>query len=337
MSTKANAGAGLLAILLLSGCGESTAPAVDRSAANAPVASAQVPADAAALRVRAQDAMRAQRLFAPARDNALEYYLALRQQAPDDASVQAALVDLQPPLVIAVEQAMANAQYAEAQRLLDLLARTDAQAPALPRLRTGLAAAETAARERALAVDAEARKAAEEAEAKLRQAARASAEQLAAARAAEARPATPAPTPVVPAPPRETPAVAPSRVAAAASPSQQADAPKQPAPVQSPPSPSPSPSPPAPVAARADMPKLLRDVAPRYPEGSGSRSRQSGQVQVAFTIGADGDVQSPRVVASDLPNAFERAALAAAARWKFEATGGSHPGLRTVRFDPPGG
>ena len=92
-----------------------------------------------------------------------------------------------------------------------------------------------------------------------------------------------------------------------------------------------------PVAAREGMPKLLRDVAPRYPEGSGSRSRQSGQVQVAFTIGADGEVQSPRVVSSDLPNAFERAALAAAARWKFEATGGSHPGLRTVRFDPPGG
>ena len=328
MSTRAKAATCLLAILLLSGCGESTAPATNQPAGNAPVASVQAPADAAALRARAQEAMHAQRLFAPARDNALEYYLALRERATDDASAQAALVDLQPPLVIAVEQAMANAQYAEARRLLDLLARADAQAPALPRLRDGLAAAEAAARERALAVDAEARKAAEDAEAKLRQAARASAEQLAAARAPEARPATHSPAPVVPAPPREAPAAAPARVVAAAPPSQQADAQKQ--------TPAPSP-PPAPVAAREGMPKLLRDVAPRYPEGSGSRSRQSGQVQLAFTIGADGEVQSPRVVSSDLPNAFERAALAAAARWKFEATGGSHPGLRTVRFDPPGG
>ena len=128
----------------------------------------------------------------------------------------------------------------------------------------------------------------------------------------------------------EAPAAAPARVVAAAPPSQQADAQKQT------PAPSPPP-PPAPVAAREGMPKLLRDVAPRYPEGSGSRSRQSGQVQLAFTIGADGEVQSPRVVSSDLPNAFERAALAAAARWKFEATGNSHPGMRTVRFDPPGG
>ena len=67
------------------------------------------------------------------------------------------------------------------------------------------------------------------------------------------------------------------------------------------------------------------------------RQRQSGQVQVAFTISPQGGVESPRVVASDLPTAFDRAALAAAARWKFEATGSSQPGSRTVRFDPPGG
>mgnify|MGYP002357279143 FL=1 len=85
-----------------------------------------------------------------------------------------------------------------------------------------------------------------------------------------------------------------------------------------------------------DAPKLLRDVAPRYPDGGG-RTRQSGQVQVAFTINPQGGVESPRVVSSDLPTAFDRAALAAAARWKFEATGNSQPGTRTVRFDPPGG
>lgn len=77
-------------------------------------------------------------------------------------------------------------------------------------------------------------------------------------------------------------------------------------------------------------------MAPRYPEGA-LRQRQSGQVQVAFTINAEGGVESPRVVASDLPTAFDRAALAAAARWKFEASGSNQAGSRTVRFDPPGG
>lgn len=316
----------LLATLLLACSRTPDAPA--QRADQAVVASTVASGDAATLRGRAQAAMQAQRLFAPAGDNALEFYLAVLAQAPADASAQAALVDLQPPLVIAVEQAMANAQYDEAGRLLALLARADAQAPALPRLRTGLAAAEAAARERALAVDAEARKAAEEAEAKLRQAARENAERLVAARAAEARPLPPPASASVPAP-RETAVAAPPRVVATQPPpQQQVEAPR--------PAPS-TPPPPASVAARDATPRLLRDVAPRYPEASGARSRQSGQVQVAFTIGADGDVQSPRVVSSDLPNAFERAALAAAARWKFEATGNSHPGMRTVRFDPPGG
>ena len=50
----------------------------------------------------------------------------------------------------------------------------------------------------------------------------------------------------------------------------------------------------------------------------------------------DGNVESPRVTSSDLPRAFERAALQAVGRWKFEATGASHASSSTVQFDPPG-
>lgn len=334
------AGTIALAAILLTACGAAPGPAVDASAAapgTTAVDGAPEAGDADALHERARQAMQDSRLFAPVGDNALEHYLALRTRSPGDARVDAALVDLQPQLVIAIEQAIANGADPESRRLLALLARMDAQAPALPRLRATVANAETVARQRELAVDAESRDKAQRAEADLRRLAQESAARLAAERttaAASSRPATSTPATVQPAPAPPAPpqariaSEAPVRNAATAS-----------APTEEPLRQS-APPPTVQVAAMAAKylaaPKLLRDVAPRYPDGGG-RTRQSGQVQVAFTIDPQGGVESPRVVASNLPAAFDRAALAAAARWKFEATGSSQPGSRTVRFDPPGG
>lgn len=333
MRQMQRAGAIALATMLLAACGAAPGPqADDASATTASETSrvAPVAADADALRERARAAMQASRMFAPAGDNALEHYLALHAYAPDDASVGAALEDLQPQLVIAIEQAIARGEYPEGRRLLDLLDRTDAQAPALPRLRETVASAEAAASARDLAVDADARVEAERVEAELRRVAQESATRLAAERSTAIASPPPVPAPatqaVVPTNNRTAVAETPTRTVAAP-PARPVEAPRPPpAPVQQVAA-SPSPS---------ATPKLLRDVAPRYPEGA-LRQRQSGQVQVAFTINAQGGVESPRVVASDLPTAFGRAALAAAARWKFEASGGSQPGSRTVRFDPPGG
>ena len=333
MRQMQRAGAIALATMLLAACGAAPGPqADDASATTASETSrvAPVAADADALRERARAAMQASRMFAPAGDNALEHYLALHAYTPNDASVGAALEDLQPQLVIAIEQAIARGEYPEGRRLLDLLDRTDAQAPALPRLRETVASAEAAASARDLAVDADARVEAERVEAELRRVAQESATRLAAERSTAIASPPPVPAPatqaVVPTNNRTAVAETPTRTVAAP-PARPVEAPRPPpAPVQQVAA-SPSPS---------ATPKLLRDVAPRYPEGA-LRQRQSGQVQVAFTINAQGGVESPRVVASDLPTAFGRAALAAAARWKFEASGGSQPGSRTVRFDPPGG
>ena len=327
-----------LATMLLAACGAAPGPQAEvatgtsgtQASRTAPVAG-----DVDALRERARQAMQASRMFAPAGDNALEHYLALHTQVPADASVGAALEDLQPQLVIAIEQAIANGADAESRRLLALLARVDAQAPALPRLRATVANAEAVARQLELAVDADARARAERAEAELRRLAQESAARLAAERSAgDSRP-SPISTPATVQPMPATPTTPPSRVAG--------DAPvRNAAPASAPPEEPVRQAAPPPVQAVAvapkpqAAPKLLRDVAPRYPDGGG-RTRQSGQVQVAFTINPQGGVESPRVVASDLPTAFDRAALAAAARWKFEATGSSQPGSRTVRFDPPGG
>lgn len=333
MRQMQRAGAIALATILLAACGNAPGPQANETAAASGTASSQsAPSagDVDALRERARRAMQGSRMFAPAGDNALEHYLALHARLPADASVSAALEDLQPQLVIAIEQAIARGEYPEGRRLLDLLARTDAQAPALPRLRETVASAEAAASARDLAVDDGARIAAERAEAELRRAAQDSATRLATERSAATAtlppPAAPSVQPVVPAGNTRA-AIADATPRAVTPPPLPVEAPRPPpAPVQQLAA-SPSPS---------SSPKLLRDVAPRYPEGA-LRQRQSGQVQVAFTITPQGGVESPRVVSSDLPTAFDRAALAAAARWKFEASGSSQPGSRTVRFDPPGG
>src|SRR6478672_7498147 len=326
------AGAIALATMLLAACGAVPGPQANEAGTPGTQALRTAPAadDVEALRERARIAMLASRMFAPAGDNALEHYLALRAQVPGDASVGAALEDLQPQLVIAIEQAIARGEYPEGRRLLGLLARTDTQAPALPRLRETVASAEAAASARDLAVDADARVAAERAEAELRRVTQDSADRLAAGRSPVITSPPPVPTPATqaaaPASNIKAAAVEATRTVATP-PARAVEAPRPPpAPIQQ-------------VAASPSSsasPKLLRDVAPRYPEGA-LRQRQSGQVQVAFTITAQGGVEAPRVVASDLPTAFDRAALAAAARWKFEASGSSQPGSRTVRFDPPGG
>ena len=327
------AGTLLLAGMLLAGCerqsgSEQAAEAVAPVAA--PAAGLADTASADELRQLAGAAMQAQRLFAPARGNALEYYLALRRRAPADASAQAALVDLQPQLVIAVEQALATGRYPEAQRLLGLLQQVDAGAPALQRLRESVASAEAAARDLELAMDAESKARALQAEVELRRQAEDSAAKLASAR----NPATPAEpvaaaTPAAPTPAQSRPlAVAPLAAAAPAATVAGEAVARQP----EPPRPAPASAPVRSAASAA--PRVLRQAAPRYPEAA-LRSRQSGQVQVAFTIDGDGNVEAPRVVASDLPNAFERAALAAVSRWKFEARGTQHATTTTVRFDPP--
>ena len=88
----------------------------------------------------AGQALQANRLYAPAGDNAVEFYLAARMRRPDDAAIQAALTEIQPYLLIATEQALERRDGAEAARLFELLRRLDPQAPALPRLQAGLTA-----------------------------------------------------------------------------------------------------------------------------------------------------------------------------------------------------
>jgi len=297
----------VLLMLALAGCEGARAPM-------APDASAAVEAalpepvleqmETQPLRARAEAALREQRLHTPAGNNAVEYYLALREREPD-AGVAAALAELQPYVLIATEQALGQQQLDEARRLVGLLARMDTHAPALPRLRESLRVAqERADRDEG---------------ARIAQAARPVAPPIAPTPAPSPPPArTAPPTAPLPAPP-------PAAIAATPPSAPEPMAPKEPLP-------------PTPVArtepAQTALPRLLHDAAPRYPLAARNR-RIEGSVQVAFTIQPDGSVTDVRAVSAQPEGLFEQSALAAAARWQFETSPRRVSTTRTLKFELP--
>ena len=302
--------------------GDPAATAADEAAASgepaapAEAVSAEVAAmDADALREAASAALREQRLYAPAGNNAMEYYLALRDKQPTDPSVASALTDLMPYTLIATEQSIGREDFDEAERLYALMEKTDPTAPALPRLQQSIATGRQelvarAAEEEAQSEEEAARQAQLEAEREREQqqaqqeAARQLAAQQAAARAAEEQ--------------RE-------REAAAAA----ATAPTQSAPTQT------AAAEPAATPARTGNTELIpvSTPAPRFPPEA-YRSRQSGEVQVEFVVGTDGSVTSARVVRSNPRRVFDRAALDAVNRWRFQPVVEPITSRRTIGFDP---
>jgi protein TonB len=256
--------------------------------------------------------MREQRMYAPAGNNAVEYFLAARQQQPADADVQSALVELQPYLLIAAEQALERTDIAESDRLLALIAQVDAAAPALPRLRLSLRDARARA---ALAVQQQV--------AMMEAPAQAAPSPLPSPSAARDR-ATAAPPAVVSAVPVPSSAVATAaRSTVDAAPVTTADEP-----VASTAAPAP------PRAGASRTPKLLQDASPRYPLPA-LRRKVEGQAEVAFTIQPDGSVRNVQLVSSTPAGMFDDSAIAVASRWRFEATGQTHASQRTVLFRLP--
>lgn len=321
-----------LGLAILSGCG-SGQPAASESAAAAPAA-AQDAADRAAplppaldeldaggLRDRAARALREQRIHTPAGDSAVDYYLALREKTPGHADVAAALTELQPYVVIAGEQALADGDLAESRRLTDLLARMDPQAPALPRLREGLRSAQ-GEHERRAREDAE-RLAGERAEAATLARAQA-AQRTAAANAALKAQANASAAAADEAAARASTPPAPVPHPAAASAASAAPAPAAAA----------AATPAAPKPAAKIAPRLIADASPRYPSVAITRKLE-GSVEVAFTIQPDGSTGAARVLSSQPAGVFDEAALSAVARLRFEASGQSHPARRTLNFKLP--
>src|SRR3546814_19487340 len=107
---------GVLLVVAISACGKKeeaaqpgpgAEPAATTQPAKAPpkAVSDEVAAlSADDLRKKASQAYQDSRLYAPAGDNAMEYYLALRDKLPGDPGVSTALTYLLPMTVLATEQ-----------------------------------------------------------------------------------------------------------------------------------------------------------------------------------------------------------------------------------------
>ncbi len=302
------------------GTAETAAPATEPVAAPpAPAVSAQVQAmGAEQLREAATKALGENRIYAPGGDNAVEYYLALRDKLPNDPAVTSALTDLMPYTLIATEQSIGREDFIEAQRLSALIEKADPKAPALPRLKQTIAGAQQAVAARAVTDET---KAATDAQAKLLEqqrlaqqaeqqrvaaAALAAQQQQDAARIAEAERAAAAQREANERAQRE----AAERAAAAA-------------------------PPPAPVPRPAAAPslKLVSSPSPRYPPEA-LRAGTSGEVLVEITVGTDGSVTNARVVRATPARVFDREALNAVRRWKFEPIDAPTTTRRTLAFNP---
>ncbi|KAF1724085.1 hypothetical protein CSC76_14330, partial [Pseudoxanthomonas mexicana] len=93
------------------------------------MAGAGVVAAATAPYARAERALAAGRILAPAGDNAIEHYLDACAQPSERVRARAALAELQPYVLIAAEQAIARGDGREAARLQALIARIDPVRP----------------------------------------------------------------------------------------------------------------------------------------------------------------------------------------------------------------
>jgi protein TonB len=311
----------------LAACGkkeEAAAPAAATAPAG-PSAAEQAAADAAKqaaaalaaltpeeLKKRGSQALREQRLYAPAGDNAMEYYLALRKQsATPDASAESALIDLQPYAVIAAEQAIGRDDFIEAERLRALIAAADPNAPSLSRIADAIAKGKAGAAQKAADAAALAEQQAKAAEEAKKHAADLAAQQEAADRAAATAPAARPATPTASAP--ATAAAAPPPVAAA-------------------PAPAPAAPAPAPTSPRSSSSLVaVSTPQPAYPPDA-LRKGQVGEVVLEFVVNTDGSVGNIDVVSARPRGVFERGVQATVRRWRFQPVSQPQTVRRTFTF-----
>lgn len=315
--------------LVLAACGkDETAPTDAGTAATTPAgsdAAAPVTPDTAIsdevsalsaeqLRDAARQAYGDNRLYAPAGNNAVEYYLALRDKAPGDAAVSSALIDLLPMTVIATEQSVNREDFDEARRLAALLEKAEPQHPALDRLKNAIATREKEAAEQAEQEKLTAQQEAEREEqlererlAEQKRQQEEAARQLAVKQAAEREAAE-----------RRQAEEAAAAQRAAAQPAATAQT---------------RPQPPAPPTADDLRPISTR--APEFPREA-LRSGRSGEVVVEYTVAPNGSVSDARVIRSSPPRVFDRAALDAVRSWRFQPVSAPVTVRRTIGFNPGG-
>jgi len=247
----------------------------------------------------ARKAMGENRMAVPAGNNALEFYLKIVAKQPDDSGAKDALRELFPFATGAAEDQINQGAYDEANRIIALLAQADPSNYSLTILRSKLDA------KRKLADR-------EQQQAQLAATAAAAARQ-AAGTAATPAPGAPAGATIPPAADATAAATTAAATPAAATP---AAADTAIASTTPPPRPAPAPAPAAPTGETRDA-AVTSPPVPVYPIAA-ARARQEGWVEVEFTVSADGSVQNARVTGSNPTRIFDREAVAAVQRAKFQ-------------------
>lgn len=304
-------------VLALAGCGKGSGPSTAATSAppgsahapvtSAPVASAPVaappvasaPAQAPAppanklagmtvadLLSAAREAYAQHRLVAPAGDNAIEYYEAVLAKDPGNRVARDALRETFPFGVPDVEKVIAQGNFAEAQREIDLLAKADPTNYTLTLLRSKLDAQQKLQARQQQEVQAKAQKTQELVAAQRAAADQAAAQQAAAAKAAAEREAAIRLA--------EQQKAAAARAAAAAPP---------PAPAK--------------PAAESHAAKVVSAATPDYPVEA-ARNQTSGYAVVQFTVAPDGSIENAHIVESAPRRVFDNAAIQAVRRSHFD-------------------
>ncbi|MGE4070729.1 MAG: energy transducer TonB [Lysobacterales bacterium] len=265
-----------------------------RAAGADPRSSAQ-PAEIAQaedLMLAARSALNEQRVLAPPGNNAVEYYLQAMDEDSSNVAARQALLELIPPAVDSVQRSITAGDLDEAERRLALLKRTGISELRLNLVRTELISARTKREQEA---------------ARAREAATVAAQMPVMT------------TPPVPSPTQNLPDASQSPIRSDSSPAatRQSTPPVAsiPAPAAAEPEP-PAPTPAAPVL-RVEEPRQIVDAAPAYPSQALQR-RIEGVVELEFSVERDGSVSGIEVIASDPARIFDREAVRAAQRWRFE-------------------
>ena len=244
------------------------------------------------LLAEARTAMNEQRYLAPAGNNAFEFYLRVLEKEPGNKVASDALRETFPFAATSAEQAINSRDFGEAQRQIDLLAKADPANFTLTILRSKLdAQRKTLDKQQQLALDQE--KAAQLA------AQKAAADKLAADKLAEQQKAQ----------------LAEQQKAEQASTAQQ---PRQQAAANAPAAGGDNAAGTAGgSAAGATVAAVLVKGSPaRYPTAA-MRARQEGWVVVSFTVDPDGKTSDVKVVESQPRHVFDRAAIDAVERYRF--------------------
>ena len=298
---KARRMAPVLLLAALAACSKQE-DATPATATAAPPVSAKVQSmGTEQLHASASQALRENRMYAPAGNNAVEYYLALRDKQPDDAGVKSSLTDLMPYTLIAAEQSINREDFPEAQRLVVLIEKIDSQAPALPRLKLGVSNGMRSAAQRSQEETDKVKKEAEQKAKLLAEQKKQAQQQASEAQAAQQETAR-----------RESARQEAERQAAAA---------------RSTPTPA--------AAASTQSLRAISTPAPRYPPEA-LRSGTAGEVLVEITVGTDGSVTNARVLRAIPVRVFDREAMNATKRWRFEPVSAPVTTRRTLAFNPGG-